>query len=66
MLSDLLAEGIALEVTTQEQTTHILMTEEHNAVEVVDLTLQQISYTPDLRNGGDIGQHLTIGLTSAI
>ena len=43
-----LAEGITLEITTQEQTTHILMTQEHDAIEIEDLALQQIGYFPDV------------------
>ena len=43
-----LAEGIALEIATQEQTTHILMTQEHDAIEIEDLALQQIGYFPDV------------------
>ena len=50
-----LAERIPLEIAAQEETTHIGMTQEHDTVEVVNLALQQIGYTPDIRNGGKIG-----------
>ena len=49
-----LAEGIALEIIAEEETAHIRMPEEHDAVEVIDLALQEISNTPDMRNGGDV------------
>ena len=34
-----LAEGEALEIGTQEQTTHIRMAQEYDAIEIIDLTL---------------------------
>ena len=43
-----LAEGIALEIATQEEATHIGMTQEYDAVEIIDLTLQQVGHTPDI------------------
>ena len=42
------------------------MTQEHDAVEIVNLTLQQVGHLPDVRNSREIGQHLTIGLASAV
>ena len=44
----ILAERITFEVVTQEQTAHIGMTEELDAVEVKDLTLQDIGNLPQL------------------
>ena len=49
-----LAEGIALEIATEEEATHIGMTEEHDAVEVVNFTLQQVGNLPNVRNGRQI------------
>lgn len=41
-----LAQRIALEVSAQEQTSHVRVSEELYSEEVVDLTLQQVSGTP--------------------
>ena len=41
-------EGIALEVCTQEQSTHILVPQEHDTIKVVDLAFQQVGYAPDI------------------
>ena len=45
---------MSLKVGTQEQATHILMTQEHDAEEIVHLALQQVGHSPDIRNGRDI------------
>ena len=42
------------------------MTQEHDAIEIIDLTLQQVSNLPDIRNGGDICQHLTFQIATTI
>ena len=42
------------------------MSEEHDTVEVIDLTLQQVCHTPDMRYRGDIGNHLSVGLACTI
>ena len=60
-----LAEGESLEVAAKEETAHVGMTQEQDAEEVVDLTLQQVGNLPDVNHGGDnalavdhLGQHL--------
>ena len=49
-----LTEGMSLKVGTQEQAAHIMMPQEHDAEEIVHLALQQLSHSPDIRNGRDI------------
>ena len=61
-----LTERIALEITAEEEAAHIRMPKEHDTVEVIDLALQQIGYTPDVRNGGDIRNHLSLQLAGAV
>ena len=41
-----LTQWVALEVSTQEETTHVWMTEELDAYEVEDLTFKQVSTLP--------------------
>ena len=61
-----LAEGIALEIAAQEEAAHVGMAQEDDAVEVIDLALQQVSHAPDVRNGRQIGNQLTVSLSSAV
>ena len=61
-----LAEGESLEVTTQEQASHVGMTEEHDAIEIIYLTLQQIGYAPDMRYGRNKRNQLTVGITRSV
>ncbi len=48
---EVLAEGIAFEVTTHEKTTHIRMAEELDAEEVEHLPLQQVGVVPQANHG---------------
>jgi hypothetical protein len=61
-----LAERITIKVATQEQATHIRMTQEYDAIEIINLALQQISYTPDIGNGWEICQHLTFQIAATV
>ena len=69
---EILAEGIALEITTQEQATHIRMSQELDAEEVEHLTLQQVGTLPKTdHRGNDMAvanltcQHLHTGALMA-
>ena len=61
-----LAEGKTIEITSQEQTAHVGVSQEHDTEEVVDLTLQQVSHLPNINDRRDIMHQLTIGITSSI
>ena len=47
---EILAQWIALEIGTEEETAHIWVTQELDADEIEYLTLQKISYLPKVNN----------------
>ena len=44
----ILTDRLALKITAKEQTTHIGMAQEYDTIEVINLTFQQISHTPNV------------------
>ena len=46
----ILTQRISLEVVSQEETAHIRMTEELDAIEVVDLAFKQIGICPQIED----------------
>ena len=50
---EVLAQGIALEVASQVETAHVGVSEELDAKEIEDLTLQQIGTLPETAHAGD-------------
>ena len=47
---EILAQWIALEIGTEEETAHVWVTQELDADEIEYLTLQKISYLPKINN----------------
>ena len=47
---EVLAQWIALEIGTEEETTHVWVTQELDADEIEDFTLQEVSHLPKVNN----------------
>ena len=59
LCNEVLAEWIALEIVTKEETAHIRMTKELDSEEVIHLTLKQVSA---LIEGSDTPNHIRVAL----